>query len=119
MKTFTQNGFRVAIDCNCLDLPGRAGAGPGLLMQIKKSTRRVCNKVDTLDRLVQPAWVVPDGCRGKIRRCARLSSTKYANLPAGASEVNKSGATYYVSNNTWFQPSYGANGVFYKVVPAP
>jgi hypothetical protein len=40
-------------------------------------------------------------------------------LPAGAMAINKGGATYYLSGNTWYQPSYGANGVFYKVVPAP
>ena len=27
--------------------------------------------------------------------------------------------TYYLSGNTWFQPAYGANGVYYTVVPAP
>ena len=40
-------------------------------------------------------------------------------LPPGAMAINKDGATYYLSGNTWYQPSYGANGVFYKVVPAP
>ena len=29
------------------------------------------------------------------------------------------GQTYYLSGNTWFRPSYGANGVYYTVVPAP
>ena len=29
------------------------------------------------------------------------------------------GATYYLNGNTWFQPAYGANGVYYTVVPAP
>jgi hypothetical protein len=43
----------------------------------------------------------------------------YAALPAGSITINKNGATYYLSGNTWFQPSYGANGVFYKVVPTP
>jgi hypothetical protein len=43
----------------------------------------------------------------------------YASLPAGAMKVNKNGQTYYLSGNTWLQPSYGANGVYYKVVPAP
>jgi hypothetical protein len=43
----------------------------------------------------------------------------YAALPAGAMQINKSGATYYLSGNTWFKPSYGANGVFYTVVPTP
>jgi hypothetical protein len=33
--------------------------------------------------------------------------------------IDKNGATYYLNGNTWFQASYGANGVFYKVVPAP
>jgi hypothetical protein len=26
---------------------------------------------------------------------------------------------YYLCGNTWFKPAYGANGVFYTVVPAP
>jgi hypothetical protein len=29
------------------------------------------------------------------------------------------GQTYYLCGNTWFQPSYGANGVSYRVVPTP
>jgi hypothetical protein len=43
----------------------------------------------------------------------------YAKLPAGAMSINKNGTTYYLSGNTWFQPLYGANGVYYKVVPTP
>src|SRR4029077_19250209 len=43
----------------------------------------------------------------------------YAVLPAGASVVNQNGSTYYVSGNNWFLPSYGANGVYYRVVPPP
>jgi hypothetical protein len=43
----------------------------------------------------------------------------YPTVPAGAMSINKNGATYYLSGNTWFQPSYGANGVYYRVVPAP
>jgi hypothetical protein len=43
----------------------------------------------------------------------------YAALPAGAMRIDKNGATYYLSGNTWFQPVYGANGVTYKVVPVP
>ena len=43
----------------------------------------------------------------------------YAALPAGSTTISKSGATYYLNGNTWFQPAYGANGVYYKVVPAP
>ena len=43
----------------------------------------------------------------------------YAALPAGAMAIPKSGMTYYLSGNTWFKPSYGANGVYYTVVPTP
>ena len=48
-----------------------------------------------------------------------LTGVNYASLPAGAMTIDKNGATYYLNGNTWFQPAYGANGVFYKVVPAP
>ena len=43
----------------------------------------------------------------------------YAALPAGSAQVSHGGTTYYVSGSTWFQPAYGANGVYYHVVPAP
>ena len=43
----------------------------------------------------------------------------YAMLPPGAIEVSRFGVQYYLLGNTWFQPVYGANGVFYRVVPAP
>jgi hypothetical protein len=43
----------------------------------------------------------------------------YASLPAGCTSTTVSGKTYYVSGSTWFQPSFGANGVYYRVVPAP
>ena len=43
----------------------------------------------------------------------------YAAVPAGSMTINKNGATYYLSGNTWFQPAYGANGVYYRVVSAP
>mgnify|MGYP000895510662 FL=1 len=43
----------------------------------------------------------------------------YAALPAGAVAVQKYGTTYYLLGNIWFQPAYGANGVYYRVVPTP
>jgi hypothetical protein len=43
----------------------------------------------------------------------------YATLPVGAAVIPKNGVTYYLSGNTWFKPSYGANGVYYTVVPTP
>jgi hypothetical protein len=43
----------------------------------------------------------------------------YATLPAGCAQPVVQGVTYYLCGNTWFQPSYGANGVYYRVVPTP
>ena len=40
----------------------------------------------------------------------------YGALPAGCISPNVSGGgTYYLCGNTWFSPSYGANGVLYRV----
>ena len=43
----------------------------------------------------------------------------YAAIPAGCITPQVQGGTYYLCGNTWFQPSYGANGVYYRVVPGP
>jgi hypothetical protein len=43
----------------------------------------------------------------------------YATLPPGSTQINRGGVTYYLNGNTWFQPAYGANGVYYRVVPTP
>ena len=50
---------------------------------------------------------------------AYAMGVNYAALPAGAMAVQKNGNTYYLVGNTWFQPAYGANGVYYRVVPTP
>jgi hypothetical protein len=43
----------------------------------------------------------------------------YATLPPGCLKTSVGGKNYYLCGNTWFQPSYGANGVYYRVVPTP
>ena len=43
----------------------------------------------------------------------------YPELPAGCIEPNVKDVAYYLCGNTWFEPTFGANGVYYKVVPAP
>jgi hypothetical protein len=43
----------------------------------------------------------------------------YPTVPAGCATPNVGGTTYYLCGNTWFQPAYGANGVYYRVVPSP
>ena len=42
-----------------------------------------------------------------------------AAAPTGCATPTVGGMTYYLCGNTWFQPAYGANGVYYRVVPAP
>jgi hypothetical protein len=43
----------------------------------------------------------------------------YAALPAGCGYSTYYGRAYYNCGGTWFSPAYGANGVYYRVVPAP
>jgi hypothetical protein len=43
----------------------------------------------------------------------------YATLPSSCMVPGGLGSTYYLCGSTWFKPSYGANGVYYRVVPAP
>lgn len=43
----------------------------------------------------------------------------YPTLPAGCINPTVKGVAYYLCGNTWFQPTYGANGVYYKVVETP
>jgi hypothetical protein len=42
-----------------------------------------------------------------------------ATWPAGSISVAKNGSTYYLNGNARCLPSYGANGVYYRVVPTP
>ena len=50
---------------------------------------------------------------------AYVVGTNYAVIPSGCVTPNVGGATYYLCGNNWFQPIYGANGVYYRAVPAP
>ena len=43
----------------------------------------------------------------------------YPTLPAGCTQATVNGTSYYLSGNNWFLPSYGANGIYYRVVAAP
>ncbi len=42
-----------------------------------------------------------------------------AALPAGCITPTVQGTTYYLCGNAWFSAAYGANGVYYHVVPGP
>ncbi|MCW3476637.1 hypothetical protein [Limobrevibacterium gyesilva] len=43
----------------------------------------------------------------------------YAALPAGCGYSPYGGKPYYFCGRAWMTPAYGANGVYYLVVPAP
>jgi hypothetical protein len=43
----------------------------------------------------------------------------YPTIPSGCATPHVQGTTYYLCGDTWFHPSYGANGVYYVVVPTP
>lgn len=50
---------------------------------------------------------------------AYVMGTNYATLPAGCAQNSVNGTSYYLCGTTWFKPAYGANGVYYRVVPNP
>jgi hypothetical protein len=43
----------------------------------------------------------------------------YAALPYGCGYAPYAGMAYYNCGGTWFVPGYGANGLYYRVVPPP
>jgi hypothetical protein len=45
--------------------------------------------------------------------------TIVTTLPDGCGNATVGSATYFLCGNTWFKPSYGANGVYYRVIEAP
>ena len=50
---------------------------------------------------------------------AYVIGVNYATIPKACATPVVHGQTYYLCGNTWFQPVYGANGVYYRVVPTP
>jgi hypothetical protein len=43
----------------------------------------------------------------------------YGYLPTGCAYQDVAGQVFYRCDSGWLQPAYGANGVYYRVVPAP
>jgi hypothetical protein len=43
----------------------------------------------------------------------------YPSLPSGCVSSQSDGGNFYNCDGTWFSPAAGANGVYYRVVPAP
>jgi hypothetical protein len=62
-----------------------------------------------------PAAVAPGGAAPP----AYVMGGVYPTLPAGCISPTVHGKTYYLCGNTWFEQSYGASGVSYRVVPTP
>ena len=55
----------------------------------------------------------------RSRQQALFHWTDCSALPAGCITPTVQGTTYYLCGNTWFSAAYGANGVYYRVVPVP
>ena len=62
---------------------------------------------------------VAAGAAGSAPPMAYSMGGNYAALPAGCIRPTVAGGTYYLCGNTWFKPMYGANGVYYQVIPTP
>jgi len=56
---------------------------------------------------------------GRAASATYVMGAIYPTIPSGCATPHVQGTTYYLCGDTWFQPSYGANGVYYKVVPTP
>ncbi len=57
---------------------------------------------------------------GQAQAAANPPGTIYGVLPSGCNYQPVNGQPYYAcSTGAWMQPAYGANGVYYRVVPAP
>jgi len=58
---------------------------------------------------------VAAGSAGNVYSMGAIVGT----LPPACVDSPANGQTYYFCNGTWFKPSFGANGVYYRVVPVP
>ena len=56
---------------------------------------------------------------GSAAATTYVMGANYAMLPTGCATPDVGGKTYFLCGNTWFQPLYGANGLYYRVVPTP
>jgi hypothetical protein len=57
------------------------------------------------------------GPGGGAASAAYVMGAIYTTLPAGCLHTAVGAATYYLCGNAWLQPTFGANGVYYRVVP--
>jgi len=64
------------------------------------------------------AGAVAGAAVGALATAAAIGAT-YGYLPSGCAYSPFGGAAYYNCGGYWVRPAYGANGVYYTVVPAP
>ena len=72
-----------------------------------------------MGRLRFPSSAYSAGYAAGATTTAYAMGAIYETLPAGCAVSTVAGTTYYHCATTWFQPYYGANGVYYRVVAAP
>ena len=65
------------------------------------------------------AWLQPFYLYGYLSVQAFWCLSGFIFFWKYAQPVQRGGATLYVAGTVWFQPVFGANGVYYRVVPAP
>ncbi len=56
---------------------------------------------------------------GQASNAAPLYGASITSLPPGCSMNASQSGTFYQCGATWYKPNYGANGVYYTVVPPP
>ncbi len=66
-----------------------------------------------------PPPVVVEGPPPVVLQAGPPIGTQFATLPPGCQSMNVNGVVLYQCGPTWYQPSFGGNGVYYTVVPAP
>lgn len=62
----------------------------------------------------QPTTVIQQTVTG-----APAYGTQVATLPPGAQSRNVNGIVAYEASGVWYRPYFGANGVYYEVLPPP
>jgi hypothetical protein len=104
-------------NCGGWDAAGAAVAGA--IVGATVATAAASSKSATETTNAYNAGVAAGSAQTVAAEGTYTTGALYPKLPAGCINPSVHGVAYYLCGNTWFQPNYGANGVYYKVVPAP
>ncbi len=100
---------------NCGGWPAAGAAVAGAAVGAVAATAVTAGAVATANANAANAYAA-----GVAAGSGYMPGAVYAALPGGCSYAPMNGAAYYTcAGNVWFTPYYGANGMYYRVVPAP